>query len=319
MTAPLSRHLENAVSEQALALTWQRISASRARDHRRAVWVGVVAAAGAVVVLVTLASHPTPPSEVRLANGAPFLEIPPDSTTSLSDGSRIETWAEGAVTSGQVELLENAQARVVLHLRSGLARFRVTPGTGRLWRVEAGALSVEVVGTVFDVRRDAHSVGVSVERGAVVVRGVGVPDGVRRLEAGQHLEVPFDHPSAGPAAMPEPAPPPPARPRVRPESTFSPPAASALTRDTPSAAIARADQARREHRLADAADSLRALVETWPTSPEAPIAAFTLANLLAEQRRSEEARAWYARALALGLEGPLATVASTLVDGGVVP
>jgi transmembrane sensor len=58
---------------------------------------------------------------------------------------------------------------IELELVSGAARFEVTPGLPRVFRVQAGRATVAVVGTVFTVRRDGEGAIVEVERGRVQV------------------------------------------------------------------------------------------------------------------------------------------------------
>ena len=59
----------------------------------------------------------------------------------------------------------------------------------RRWQIECGLATVEVVGTHFDVERSPGRLRVAVARGQVLVRGERVPDRVRRLAAGEALEV----------------------------------------------------------------------------------------------------------------------------------
>lgn len=124
--------------------------------------------------------------ELRLVNDAPL----PDrlrGEVRLSDASRVVVDEDA-----RLDVLANDTRALGLALRRGRARFEVTPGGPRSWNVDAGAVSVQVVGTVFEVARSREGVAVSVERGAVLVRGASVPDRVQRLEAGQRLFVPSD-------------------------------------------------------------------------------------------------------------------------------
>ena len=126
---------------------------------------------------------PVAAGPLRLHDEAPFpARVEED--VQLADGSRIALRA-----GARLELLENDGATFGLALRRGRARFAVRPGGPRAWRVEADGVAVHVVGTVFEVARDEGAVEVSVSRGAVLVRGPRVPDGVQRLEAGQRLRV----------------------------------------------------------------------------------------------------------------------------------
>ncbi|MDB4985378.1 MAG: hypothetical protein JWN04_556 [Myxococcaceae bacterium] len=98
----------------------------------------------------------------------------------LSDGSRV-TLAAGA----RVDVLDNSLHELVLALRQGRVRFDIQPHGPRAWRIESAGLSVEVVGTKFVMERGPHSVQVTVDEGAVVLRGDSVPERVQRLRKGQ--------------------------------------------------------------------------------------------------------------------------------------
>src|SRR5690606_30409094 len=102
----------------------------------------------------------------------------------LSDGSAIELAEQSSL-----EVLSNDRESFVTVLRQGRGTFDVKPGGSRRWRIEAGPVEVEVVGTRFTVERSADQVFVHVERGAVLVRGNTVPDRVQRLNAGAGLVV----------------------------------------------------------------------------------------------------------------------------------
>ena len=97
------------------------------------------------------------------------------------DGSRIHLEAQSSL-----RVLSNGGGSFVTKLDQGGAVFHVTPGGPRRWIVEAGDVTVEVVGTVFSVNRDSEGVSVSVERGIVLVRGQ-VPGGEVRLTRGQKV------------------------------------------------------------------------------------------------------------------------------------
>jgi transmembrane sensor len=99
------------------------------------------------------------------------------SQLSLSDGARLE-------------VLRNDSRSFVTALRRGEVTFDVKPGGPRHWIVEAGELSVEVVGTRFRVERGGESTRVSVDHGIVLVRGERVPGGSVRLTAGARFELP---------------------------------------------------------------------------------------------------------------------------------
>lgn len=99
-----------------------------------------------------------------------------------------------------------------LRLARGEARFDVRGSGPRRWVVECGLASVEVVDAEFHCARRTNRLRVSVERGAALIRGDGVPDSLRWLGAGDSLELgdPATAPGApaAPASVAEPAEPP---------------------------------------------------------------------------------------------------------------
>lgn len=313
---PIAARLTDAVTEKDLAEAWRGVKDGRARRARRRAQLRVAAAACVLGALAAGAyamldegGAPAPLPLAR-ADGEAFERVGPAERVVLVDRSRVET--DGA---GAIDVLENGGDSITLHLTRGRGRFEVTPRTGRRWRVEAAGVSVEVVGTVFTVERGDEGVDVAVERGVVIVRGARVPDGVRRLQAGDALRVP---PEAAAIAEVEPAraeEPAPVVEDPAPEVTAPPP-----ERPSARALLAAADRARAEGRRDDAIEALSALVSAHPRSREAPLAAFTNARLLRESGRTREAASWYRRALALGLPEPLAESAeSALVELSSAP
>ncbi len=206
---------------------WRGVQSRRARqDERlrqrpvRRVAAGALAVALGLLALLVWRGPVDSPHEVGpvLAVGgaeAPtHLEAAGEAPVAvpLSDGSRL-TLEPGA----KLEVLENSGRTFTTALRGGRTRFDVRPGGPRRWKVEAGPVAVEVVGTVFAVERSASAVVVEVEHGVVLVRGEGVPDHVRRLTAGERLTLALPssrtmHPPAAPSmdghvtAPPEPPP-----------------------------------------------------------------------------------------------------------------
>lgn len=349
---PLGPHLQSALSEPQLSATWAQIESSRSARGQRTAWRrgAVLAFASVVAVVAAVGFWPRSPGELSQSDGQAFHRVAAAETVRLADDSRIVT-----TPSGAVEVLENSKAKLALHLISGAARFEVTPGTGRHWSVEAGELSVEVTGTIFTVERGAAGAKVSVERGTVIVRGARVPDGVRRLTAGEELSVgpiasappapaaapapvveaappplpaptpvvvavPIHSPPPSPAPVAAPEPPPAAvepTPGIVPSPPSPPPLLPApqtavpdrAVLQSPASMMADADLLRRQGRQADAIALLASVTERWPSSPEAPLAALTAANLSEDSGNLEAAHRWYQRALDLGLSGPLAETA----------
>jgi transmembrane sensor len=275
------------------------------------------------------------PRELRLADDAP---LPPRlrGEVRLSDASRVVV-----EESARLDVLANDPRALGLALRRGRARFEVTPGGPRSWNVDAGAVSVQVVGTVFEVARSREGVTVSVEHGAVLVRGASVPDRVQRLEAGQRLFVPSDVATPSPVAT--------ASTETRVPNGAQGGAEDGAHDESPSTREAawRAELAQRRYvrafealgadgharetrrardvaalwELADvarfsghpseAAVPLRRLVEEHPNDPRAALAAYTLGRLELDSLGAPHAAAEsFARSEALGLPEALREAAA---------
>ncbi|MFO0686354.1 MAG: FecR domain-containing protein [Sandaracinus sp.] len=321
---PIERSLGDAVSAAELDAAWTQVRArraalGRARERRRVALAVGLAATVVIGAWAARSASTSPPSAstvagapaplLRRADGEAFDHVTGEQVIELDDRSRIVT-----SPSAQLDVLENAPDELSLHLVRGLARFEVTPGGPRDWVVEAAGVSVEVVGTVFEVDRSDASLRVRVERGVVLVRGPRVPDGVRRLVAGDELTVDIgsaaDEPVSVGATSPEastaasvPAVRGEDRSHARVEPASAPPSAAAW--------LSEADTLRREGREDEAIALLGRLVETHPDTPEAGIAAFTTARLMHARGREREARGWYERALALPLPEALVEDART--------
>jgi len=302
----LDRAIGGDADEVKVARMWAGIGARRAARARRTGVVRVVAvlAAAALVVLVALSLRRPGPLAVRDGSAVRAWSAP--GAVDLDDGSAI-TLAAGAT----LEPVENTGERFCVLLREGSAHFSVQPGGPRRWIVEAGVATVEVVGTVFDVERDASGVRVSVERGVVVVRGERVPNRVRRLEAHESMTV-----SAVVATVEEPRPPAPvASTSTKPLDVILAPSASASALPTPDALLDDADRARREGRKADAL-AILARVSASHDDARAALASFTRAKIeLEDPAMLADATQDLERAIARGLPAALDEEArSRLVD-----
>jgi transmembrane sensor len=193
-------------------------------------------------------------------------------------------------------------------LIEGSARFAVPQGWGRPFRVIAGDVTVEHVGTVFTVEILARGrVRVGVEDGRVRVRCCG---GVRELGAGESWDSPVAARSAAavPAASSPTAsrarkPATPAWKRLAEAGAFDEAyrAMSADRRsvgDEPGDLLLAADAARLSGHPEQAVRLLQRVVAKHPTDPRSPLAAFTLGRvLLDELGRPGEAAAAFARAM----------------------
>jgi transmembrane sensor len=214
----------------------------------------------------------------------------------FADGSTIEV-AQG----GRLRSLASDERKLLTLLERGTAHFEVVPGGARQWTVEAGALSVEVVGTRFSVERDGQKVQVQVTRGIVLVRSPHISDGVKRLEAGGSLMV--DRAAAAPSAQTT---------AKETEQTTDAPLSVSLedldeeseqepgtTGATVGQLMQRADSARRLGKTSQAISVLETMLSKYPTDPRAQTARFQLARLYLAAGRFEEARA----SLALSARG----------------
>jgi len=171
---------------------WRSINARRPpRAPHVPVWRAALAGAAlAALVLAAVSVWPRPGrgKPLALADGRDLavLEIPLAAADDavLSDGSHIAR-DRGA----RLRVLESTDSVVDVLLEGGRTRFHVQKGGPRRWIIECGLVSVEVVGTELVVERGAQHARVEVIEGAVLVRGDRVPDRVKRLGAGEALEV----------------------------------------------------------------------------------------------------------------------------------
>jgi len=252
---PLRGHLRDDLEESQVQSMWQRIDHTPARARRPWLLAGVASVALLLLGLAVFRSWREP--EVRqlaLVSGATPGVLSTDTSpvaTRFDDGSLVSL---AALT--RLEVLRNDARSFVTALRRGGATFDVKPGGPRHWIIEAGELSVEVVGTRFRVERQGEMTRVSVEHGVVLVRGERVPAGSVRLTAGTSFELPvtaatIDQNStmhAAPvASAPSLAPSPSGVPRAAaPAPSSSSSSAEPTPRDEVERALWAADSARRQ-------------------------------------------------------------------------
>lgn len=339
LPAPIREVLDVEPEETDVPRLWRGVEERRARRRARHRGAAPFLAAAAVLLLVgtwVVASQRSDPSAApdRLVrvDGAPFAgDLAPAQRVALSDGSWIETGSDT-----RLSVLHNDGRDVVLHLREGDVDVEVHPGGPRRWVIEAGEAVVEVVGTHFTVSRQGHAIRVSVSRGQVIVRHPDLDDGLQRLGAGRSVEVgesaPPDPPTSsrptptlveptgttGSDAVPEPSSeeeePSPARPTSPPapvpsaDSESEPRARRVVTGEStasPDELLSLADVARDSGHPELAVSPLEQLLRDHPRHRNAPIAAFTLAQIeLDRLGRPRAAARHLEQALALGL-GPL--------------
>jgi hypothetical protein len=210
--------------------------------------------------------------------------------------------AQLVTTDGSVaRLLESATAQRVLvdsrelveiELAAGAAEYQVTKRAGRRYRVRAGDVTVEVLGTVFEVDRRAGGTRVMVREGRV---HVSAPGGDVILSAGDDRVFSPPARSDAPAAEIVPpvaaAPAPPRAPRV----------------ESAAELLAIADRYRADGEPHAAARVLRRALVLHGDPANASLAAFTLGRVLLEELHAPvEAAAAFGRAQALHPRGALA-------------
>lgn len=323
LRSPLAAQLEYPLPEHRIHRVWQGVQ--RARSARRSVpaYYGVALALAAVfpAVLFVWFTRPLPAAELRMANGGevpPTLIAPSQRAVAFDDGSALSL-AEGA----RLDVLESTARAFVLALRRGAVEFEVHPGGPRTWRIECGGLTVEVVGTHFTMTRTSESIRVAVTRGAVLVRGERVPDGVVRLGPGQSVLVPLGEESRVPSGaaatpvtagsavidaparglLPKTAPVGVDTPAPTNAPASSPSAAAPALTETPAldAFLLRADDARRSGRFGEAARLLEEGVAAYPGEPRVAIAEFSLGRLYLDSLGdAPRAAAHFSRAVADG-------------------
>jgi TolA-binding protein len=222
----------------------------------------------------------------------------------LDDGSEVVP-IEGTT----VQLAEQTPERTTVQLRSGAAQFRIRHNPQRLFRVDAGPIRIEDLGTAFSVDHQAGGrVHVLVFEGRVAV--LSVASGVRvELGAGDDRIFPITpEPSEGPLAAAEP-------PKAREQAAgASHGQARSRSVEDPAALLQAADHARRSRHPEAAVAPLRRLIERYPKDLRAPSAAFTLGwVLLTDLGRAREAAAAFTEAERRAPRGLLAEDAAVRV------
>lgn len=290
----------------------RRLNAPEPRPGRRGVVAGALLAAAVLIGVVSW----------RAWSPAPTAEAPPTHTTRAEPspaarravGAAPLKFGDGTIVvphdaSSEVLVAGMSEAQTSVVLRSGGARFDVTPNPRRRFRVEAGPVLVEVLGTEFDCERRGDQVKVNVLRGRV---RVSWPGGERELAAGEEGTFPRDGVSVPSTIAQEPA------ADVVPLEPPSPPEASnaadvpadaadskapARARPRPPSAetlMRNADRARKSGDVATALESLRRVLEVHPKDSRAPLAAFTLGRIEQGRRHHAAAARYFAKVRRLG-------------------
>jgi transmembrane sensor len=326
---PLKGLLRDPTEEPALRRIWERIDGrlpDARRRRRRVALGGLVLAMASVVALVVALRRDAGP--LRFGDGRALFAVDAPAAgarLALSDGSSIELGG-----GARFEPLESSGTTFLAVLQRGSASFDVRPGGPRRWQVECGLATIEVVGTRFACERSPGRLRVSVQRGAIVVRGERVADRARRLAAGESLDV-VETPVAAPSLTPprpevavgvEETAPAPAEaasaardPRAswralaqagRPVEAFAVLGAPGVRREARRLGVADllalADVARLSGHPAEAIEPLERILAGFARDPQAPLAAFALGRLeLDALDRPRPAAEALERALMLGV------------------
>jgi transmembrane sensor len=253
---------------------WQRIDHAPARHS--GLWLALATAAAVALLLLGVSRWLAPQGSGRLAlvsGGVPVVL----GAEERSEAPRFEDGSQISLRKGsRLEVLRNDARSFVTALRRGDVTFDVQPGGKRHWVIEAGELSVEVVGTRFRVERQAESTRVSVEHGVVLVRGERVTGGAVRLTAGQSFTLQPLRAPTSPSAEPILTP-----PSAAAAFASSGPAVSAVPVDVVARELSAADEARRR---ADNASAVRHFEAAWasaaPGDTRRGLSALSLARLL---------------------------------------
>lgn len=270
-------------------------------------------------------------------------------TLRLADGSSASLVGERS----ELAVTHNTPSRIGLNLLSGRAHFDVVPNTLRSFVVQVDPYRVEVIGTVFDLTRDARQLHVQVARGKVRVYG---PQGARDVAAGEQQRFEISEtaqPAAARAEEPEPADAAleadanevqPARTRARSrrvvaaagsrpswrslsqsgqyEAAFESLRKGAAVEDDAAELMDAADAARLSGHPESAVQYLERVVSKHRQSPVAPLAAFTLGRVYLDKLGQPDRAAHafeFARKLAPGgslAQDALAREVEALSKGG---
>ena len=307
----------------------------RRRRRRRAVSIPLAAAmAGGFALLLTIAFRRGPVVQPEVAKAPPSQSQSTERVLRLSDGSTA--MALDAAT--EIAIDHDSDHSAAFSLSRGRGRFDIKHRPTRTLVVQAGDVTITVLGTLFTVERVADRVGISVERGTVRVDwAVGsalLPQGasgwypplVMSATGSATSREQRIHPPAARPTRPAPAqdssresaPVPvdtarasvetkPVPVETKPVPVETRPVPVEEAEETAEALLAAADNARLAGRPFEAAEILRGVLRNHRHDARAPLAAFTLGRmLLIEMGQPLEAAAVFAEARRLSPHGPLA-------------
>jgi transmembrane sensor len=286
---------------------------TRGRRQRRVLAVvATVSACAALAFALTLTRKSPLQPLAAPAQSSLHMQLADGSDVSLRDAA------------SQVILDEVSPSRVAVALLAGNARFDVLHREDRVFRVRSGDVTVEVLGTSFELEREATRTRVSVLRGRVAVSW---PSGRTELAAGEAGWFPrADQPDAAPLDVTPHNPKRTARKAnvlnvIGVSSAWREPAeqgdfehayellahAPQPVADNVEELLLAADTARLSGHAAAALPFLKRVVAEHASDSRAPLAAFTLGGVLMQQLgQPREAEIAYARARELSLNSSLA-------------
>jgi transmembrane sensor len=292
--ADLERTLE-AARRAAPAVTpsrsqkWRWAVLSRLDGRRPSRAPAILAVACAAIAVVAIAGW---------RSLAPKVPTTPDAIASAAPGDRLLPDGSRVFPDGPATVLEKAiesDADILYELKAGGARFEVARRPSRTFRVHAGPVTVQVIGTRFEVQRQEQTSRVSVVEGRVLVSWWG---GSRELGPGEEGTFPPTPTAAEQAAAPV--------------AHAAPVAATTAMRRRaaepgPEVLFASADRARKAGKPEQAVAQLRTLIDRFPADPHAQVAAFTIGRLLLESLgQPRQAAASFAEARLLAKGAPVA-------------
>lgn len=309
MTSPIREELRDVSTEARARQNWEGIRLRRSpRTRRHVVWAAISLASVATLVSLWFARQDS--GALRTSADVAWRDGVRGTRVTFEDGSSIDA------RRGELELLQNEPERLRMWLRDGAATFDVTPGGARRWVVEAGSVTVEVMGTRFDVQIVGERVQVNVARGRVFVRGPTVPRGGVMLGAGESVEASAAELGRAPSPSSEGPAPRASRSTRSTEDEATGPGthdtrreavrARDSSRELEASSLERADSLRAQGRARDAIRELTSVADDPRADrAERALAAFTAGKLFAESDEHAEAIRSFELASTLGLGEPL--------------
>jgi len=311
-----SAHVQVSWSDDRAKLVERQMIVRKARRTRQKTAFALVATTVAAAAIVVLANRPRLDREAVCVVDPIRIAVP---SLALADGSRAIVESKDIV----LKATESTPDRVVMKLEQGRARFEVVPNPSRIFEVDAGPVSVRVLGTVFVVERTVLGAHVSVTKGRVRVSWAGDS---AELGAGEFGDFPQarklgeqnDTPNDGPSDSLHKA-----RPQASSVAIVGPnwrdlardgdyESAYGLWRtegssDNAGDLMLGADVARLSHHAGEAVSPLRRLIQSHRGDPRAPLAAFTLGRVLLDDLgRPSEAAAAFREARQMAPAGAMA-------------